>query len=452
MKMLLLILCLIPLVLSQQVGTNQAETHPTLSIQQCTRSSCTTQQRSVVLDSNWRWTHDKNLKNCYDGNTWDTTLCPNGATCAQNCYIEGGDYPGTYGITASGNSLNLKFVTKHQYGTNIGNRVYLLQDEKTYQLFKLKNQEFSFDVDLSNLPCGLNGALYFVEMAADGAMTGNNKAGAKYGTGYCDAQCPHDIKWINGEANVGGWKPSPDDPNAGKGNFGACCNEMDIWEANSMATAYTPHVCSQNGLYKCNGTSCGDGDNRYGGVCDKDGCDFNSWRMGDKKFYGKGFAGVDSSKPFQVVTQFFTANNSTTGDLVEIRRIYVQNGKVIPNSKTTFSGVKAYDSVTESFCTDTKKLFNDKNDFATKGGLRAMGNSFNRGVVLVMSLWDDHEANMLWLDSDYPLSKSNSEPGVSRGPCATSSGKPTDVENNAPNSSVKFSNIKYGDIGSTYKA
>ena len=25
-----------------------------------------------------------------------------------------------------------------------------------------------------------------------------NKAGAKYGTGYCDSQCPHDIKFIGG--------------------------------------------------------------------------------------------------------------------------------------------------------------------------------------------------------------------------------------------------------------
>merc|ERR1719397_465840 len=28
--------------------------------------------------------------------------------------------------------------------------------------------------------------------------------GAKFGTGYCDAQCPHDIKWMDGEANVDG--------------------------------------------------------------------------------------------------------------------------------------------------------------------------------------------------------------------------------------------------------
>ena len=49
---------------------------------------------------------------------------------------------------------------------------------------------------MSQLPCGLNGALYFVEMQADGGLSEypGNKAGAAYGTGYCDAQCPHDIK------------------------------------------------------------------------------------------------------------------------------------------------------------------------------------------------------------------------------------------------------------------
>ena len=37
-----------------------------------------------------------------------------------------------------------------------------------------------------------------------------------------------------------------------------------------------------------------------------------------------------------------------------------------------------------------------------------------------------------------------------RGSCSTDSGKPEDVENNYPDASVVFSNIKYGDIDSTY--
>lgn len=61
-----------------------------------------------------------------------------------------------------------------------------METDTKYQMFNLINKEFTFDVDVSNLPCGLNGALYFVEMASDGGLgKGNNKAGAKYGTGTC---------------------------------------------------------------------------------------------------------------------------------------------------------------------------------------------------------------------------------------------------------------------------
>ena len=112
---------------------------------------------------------------------------------------------GTYGITTSGNSLSLKFVTQGPYSTNIGSRVYLLsEDDTTYEMFNLKNQEFTFDVDMSNLPCGLNGAVYFVEMDQDGGTSEypTNTAGAQFGTGYCDSQCPQDIKFINGQVSL----------------------------------------------------------------------------------------------------------------------------------------------------------------------------------------------------------------------------------------------------------
>lgn len=77
-------------------------------------------------------------------------------------------------------------------------------NDQKYEMFNMKNQEFTFDVDMSNLPCGLNGALYFVEMDADGgaARFPTNKAGSKYGTGYCDTQCPQDIKFINGQVSA----------------------------------------------------------------------------------------------------------------------------------------------------------------------------------------------------------------------------------------------------------
>jgi cellulose 1,4-beta-cellobiosidase len=223
---------------------------------------------------------------------------------------------------------------------------------------------------------------------------------------------------------------------------------MDIWEANSVSAAYTPHPCSVSGPTRCTGSQCSI-DNRTGGLCDPDGCDFNSFRMGDKSFYGKGLK-VDTSKKFTVVTQFLTNDNTTTGTLSEIRRLYVQDGKVIQNSKVNIPGMAVTDSITDNFCAAQKTTFGDTNTFKNNGGLAAMGKSFKNGVVLVLSIWDDHAAQMLWLDSNFPTTADATKPGIARGTCATTSGVPTDIEASIPNSSVTFSNIKFGDIGSTY--
>ena len=224
---------------------------------------------------------------------------------------------------------------------------------------------------------------------------------------------------------------------------------MDIWEANSNAAAYTPHPCTVDGQTRCSGTDCGDDDARYDGVCDKDGCDFNSWRMGDQTFLGAGKT-IDTTKKFTVVTQFITDDNTSTGSLTEIRRIYVQNGQVFQNSNTNIARIPVGNAVNDAFCTAQKSVFGDTNSFSTKGGFAGMDSALEKGMVLALSVWDDHAANMLWLDSDYPADGDASSPGVSRGPCATTSGVPTDVESKSPGASVIFSNIKFGDLGSTF--
>ncbi|KAL2010278.1 hypothetical protein VTN00DRAFT_6085 [Thermoascus crustaceus] len=439
---------------AQQAGTQTAETHPSMTWQQCSSGgSCTTKNGKVVMDANWRWVHTTSgYTNCYTGNTWDASICPDDVTCAANCALDGADYAGTYGVTASGNSLRLNFVTQSS-GKNIGSRLYMMQDDTTYQIFKLLGQEFTFDVDVSNLPCGLNGALYFVAMDADGGMSNyaGNKAGAKYGTGYCDSQCPRDLKFINGQANVEGWKPSSNDQNAGVGNHGSCCAEMDVWEANSISTAMTPHPCDTPGQTMCEGDACGGtySSTRYAGTCDPDGCDFNPYRQGNDSFYGPGKI-VDTNSKFTVVTQFITDDGTPSGTLSEIKRFYVQNGRVIPQSESTISGVTG-NSITTEYCTAQKAAFGDNNTgFQTHGGLEKMSAAMSQGMVLVMSLWDDHAANMLWLDSDYPTDADPDAPGIARGTCDTSSGVPAVVESQSPNSYVVYSNIKVGPINSTF--
>lgn len=67
----LLFSALLTAVRAQQAGTLTEEVHPSLTWQKCTsEGSCTEQSGSVVIDSNWRWTHSVNdSTNCYTGNT-----------------------------------------------------------------------------------------------------------------------------------------------------------------------------------------------------------------------------------------------------------------------------------------------------------------------------------------------------------------------------------------------
>jgi len=158
---------------------------------------------------------------------------------------------------------------------------------------------------------------------------------------------------------------------------------------------------------------------------------------------------VDTGSKFTVVTQFITDDGTTSGTLSEIRRFYVQNGVVIPNSASTISGVTG-NSISDSFCSAQKTAFGDQNLFQTKGGLATIGAALKKGMVLVMSVWDDHDVNMLWLDAPYPPTKDASAPGVARGTCAPDSGAPATVETASASASVTYSNIKWGPINSTF--
>jgi len=359
-----------------------------------------------------------------------------------------------YGVKTKGDALHLQFVTEGPYTTNIGSRLYMMDsDDENYKMFHLKNREFTFTVDDAEIDCGLNGALYFVQMDKDGGKSKykkyNDMAGAKYGTGYCDAQCPHDMKWIHGRANMVDWVPSETDVNAGTGKYGTCCTEIDLWEANAHATAFTMHACDKQD-HRCSGSSCGDnGEDRFKGVCDKNGCDIQKYRLTDKnsKFYGAGpeFQ-IDSTKPVTVTTRFMTNDGTDTGTINRVKQFYTQNGKTIEHPMYTVNGDK-HKTITDEFCKNWVAETQDGTNFLEKGGMKAVDDAFTAGSVLVMSLWDDHYANMLWLDSTYPID--STDKGAFRGPCPSTSGVPADVEKNMPNATVKFSDIKWGPIGST---
>ena len=134
-----------------------------MPIKACTKAGgCAAEHAEIVIDSNWRWTHQTGtIKNCYTGNAWDKTICPDADTCTQNCAVDGVDektWHDTYGIIGDKAGLmNYSFVTNGSYSRNVGGRTYMMDSADKYKVFKLLNKEFTFEVDVSNMPCGLNG-------------------------------------------------------------------------------------------------------------------------------------------------------------------------------------------------------------------------------------------------------------------------------------------------------
>jgi len=173
---------------------------------------------------------------------------------------------------------------------------------------------------------------------------------------------------------------------------GYCCNEMDIVEANSQANVFTGHPCKGNN-------------------CDKGGCGYNPYSSGQRGFYGPGKT-VDTNKVFTVVTQF----PASGGRLSQMTRKYIQGGRTINSGSINNCGSES-----------------------GTGGLVGMGQALGRGMVLAMSIWNDAAQNMAWLDSG------------NNGPCSAGQGSPSNIQSQHPDTHVVFSNIRWGDIGSTTK-
>ena len=79
-------------------------------------------------------------------------MCPSDAQGARKCALDGVDqqtWGDTYGVHYGNNDLQLGFVTQGPYSKNVGSRTFLMADDEHYQMFKPKNKEFTFDVDVS---------------------------------------------------------------------------------------------------------------------------------------------------------------------------------------------------------------------------------------------------------------------------------------------------------------
>lgn len=74
------------------------------------------------------------------------------------------------------------------------------------------------------------------------------------------------------------------------------------------------------------------------------------------------------------------------------------------------------------------------------GATEGMGAAMSRGMVLVFSIWWDKGSFMEWLDGL----------GSNAGPCNATEGDPEVIKSIQPDTQVTFSQIRWGDIGSTF--
>ena len=102
---------------------------------------------------------------------------------------------------------------------------------------------------------------------------------------------------------------------------------------------------------------CGSRDeDRFIAPTDRDGCDINAFRMGERNVYGPGPQfHVNTEKPFKEVTRF----HEPAGELTSIDQFYMQDGSEIHHPNYAACGNDNF--VSDAVCAAQKTSVGDRN-------------------------------------------------------------------------------------------
>mmetsp|Transcript_93582 Transcript_93582/g.195095 ORF Transcript_93582/g.195095 Transcript_93582/m.195095 type:complete len:554 (+) Transcript_93582:274-1935(+) len=210
------------------------------------------------------------------------------ATCMGELAIDGVDK--AY-ITGSGIMLEEDGKTmrlNHNTGISITSACSNGWDPNGFQHFSLLGRTLTFTVDVSQIGCACNVAVYVIQEPARDEGGNPTTGTCSYSPYYCDANMV-----------CGQW-----------------CPEVDIMEANKMVLKATPHRCDPSNTAKF-----------YN--CDRKGFGRNTKDLPDSP-YGPG-AGhtIDTTKPFEVETYFAGANGTgnAVGEFTGMRTVLHQEGR-----------------------------------------------------------------------------------------------------------------------------
>jgi hypothetical protein len=107
------------------------------------------------------------------------------------------------------------------------------------------------------------------------------------------------------------------------------CDELDIWEANSLTNVYTTHPCLND---QCDPYTAVVSTLTLAGT--------NIFMVVDRVTMQ-----VDSTQRFTVVTRFVTVDGTDNGNLKEIQRFYIQKDRTI--QQPTFNG---FNGLSDAYC------------------------------------------------------------------------------------------------------
>jgi hypothetical protein len=273
--------------------------------------------------------------------------------------VAGATPPGGTALHLVGNAWQQRFISVSDGGRKLtltgGGGLQLgatatagVGEPSGYYQWMLLGNALSYTVDLSNVGCSCNAALYFVSMPGYNVSSGSvPDPRSSY---YCGA-------------NAG--KPSLNtSATGGRGNY---CPEMDVLEANAFAAQSTPHIC--------NGTNHGPG---FYPMCDHHGCATAVYNQSKTAMCMSEACTIDTRRPFRHTVSFPLA--AGTGALASISNVFEQEGR--------------------SF--DFQSCAGDVNAQWTGGSssayLHEMQLNLARGMVMDISLWGLSNSGMSWLD------------------------------------------------------
>jgi len=227
-----------------------------------------------------------------------------------------------------------------------------------YYQWQLLGTTLSYTVDLSNVSCSCNSALYLVSMPgfnSSGSQSGSPDPRGNY---YCGANA--------GKPSRDTSKPTP----PSRGNY---CPELDLLEANRFAIQSTPHIC--------NGTNRGPG---FYPMCDWHGCATAVYNESKTALCPDESCIINTHRPFRHSISFPVQTALDSDGNADVMLVAIENVLEQEGRRFTFSTCQASNAQWTS---------GDPTEY-----LRRMTANMKHGMVMDISLWGLSNSGMSWLD------------------------------------------------------